>query len=103
MAKRKAKKAEQAPKAGTQEPPKPIEKAVLGLKLEVLRSIIGDLNGSAKLQKLLGNPPCEKIGIVAMNNDLKFMELPTVKLSGEDKLIFLTEMDALLRSRFVKK
>jgi len=62
-----------------------------------------ELDDNPKLQKVFGKPVCEKMGISAIGNNIVFMELPTVKLSAEDKATYLAEMDSVMRKRFGRK
>ena len=102
MASKKTKVTE-APSPPAKSAPQSGGKPIIGVKLSVLRSLMDEIDGNPKLQKVFGKPVCEKIGIAAIGNNIQFMELPTVKLSGEDKGTYLTEMNAIMRKRFGRK
>ncbi len=74
----------------------------VGIKLDLLRSVMDDLDLNKKLQGMFGSPVCSKLGIVAMGNDLKISEGGMVKLTESDKKIFLEELNGILKKRLAQ-
>ena len=74
----------------------------VGIRLDLLRSVMDDIDGSPKLKVMFGSPVCSKLGIVSMENDLKIAEGGLVKLSEADKKKFLDELNTILKKRLGK-
>lgn len=73
-----------------------------GMRLDILRRIMDDLDANDTLKELLGTPPTENIAIVAMDGELNLYEPGMVKLTDEQKKSFVAEVDAILKRRIAE-
>lgn len=76
-----------------------LKQPMVGIRLDIMRNIMDDLDASGKLRELFGDPVTKKLGIIAELNDLRITELNMVELSDEQKSMFLAELEAILVER----
>jgi hypothetical protein len=70
-------------------------KPVAGIRLDVLDSMIDDLNGSEALKNIFGTPVSRKLAIIS-ESDFGIFETKEVSLSDEKKLVFLKELNSII-------
>jgi len=76
-----------------------LDEPLVGIRLDILRKIMDDLDENPKLVKLFGSPVCSKLAVVPDVNDIWVTELNLVKLSGEQKKEFQGELSAIMQKR----
>ena len=73
-----------------------IEGPLAGLRLDILKDVITDLDGNPQLVSIFGEPVSSKLGIVAYLNDLRIVDAQLVELSEEQKQVFVAELEQTL-------
>jgi len=86
---------------GDKEQPGAVNSDRVGIYMDVLDSIISDLNDNAELQKVFGVPVSRGLVVVADNNDLRIEEAGKVPLTEEQKQKFLQVLDEVIRANSV--
>ena len=82
-------------------PPGGVNPDRVGIQMDVLDSIISDLNDSPELQKLFGVPVSRALVIVADSNDLRIEEGGRVALSEDQSKRFLEILDEVIRANAI--
>lgn len=73
----------------------------VGIFMDVLDSIISDLNDNTELQGIFGVPVSRGLVIVADNNDLRIEEGGKMQLSEDQQNTFLRVLDEVIRANSV--
>ena len=76
-----------------------LDEPLVGVRLDILRNIMDDLDASPKLKEMFGDPVCAKLGIVPNINDILIAELSLVELSDEQRQVFQVELSAIMQAR----
>ena len=82
------------------DPKKPM--GSVGIRLDVLRSVMDEIDSNDKLGAIFGSPVCSKLGIVAAGDDLLILEGADVKLTDEERKVFQRESKAAFESAMKK-
>ncbi|MFH1836432.1 MAG: hypothetical protein ABH851_09615 [Methanobacteriota archaeon] len=72
---------------------------MIGMRLDILRAVMDDLEANEKLKEIFGSPVCAKLGVIAEVNDLRITELKLIELSEEQENVFLGELEPILQKR----
>ena len=86
---------------GSREPSAPVNPDRVGIWMDVLDSIISDMNDNAELQKIFGVPVSRALVIVADSNDLRIEEGGRVPLTEEQQNTFLRILDEVIKANSV--
>ncbi len=73
------------------------------VQLDVLYSIISDLDSSPKVRAIFGEKPLSLLGAVAVSNDLRIVDLDRLELTDRQKKDFLEELNRIIDSHTVRK
>ncbi|MFH1788161.1 MAG: hypothetical protein ABH834_02125 [Candidatus Altiarchaeota archaeon] len=76
-----------------------LDEPLVGVRLDILRNIMDDLDASPKLKEIFGDPVCSKLGIVPNINDIMIAEFHLVELSDEQRQVFQAELSAIMQAR----
>ena len=68
----------------------------VGIRMDVLASIIEEMTNNESLKKIFGEPVAEKLVVVADNNDLRIEARGDIDLSEEDSETFLDILDDVI-------
>jgi len=72
---------------------------MIGMRLDILRAVMDDLDANEKLKEIFGSPVCAKLGVIAEVNDLRITELKLIELSQEQEKTFIRELEPILEKR----
>jgi len=70
--------------------------SVVGVRLDVLKKIVEDLDAQPRLREIFGEPVSAHLGLMALGNDLKFSELEVVELDEAKKKEFVDILREIL-------
>ncbi|MFH1722328.1 MAG: hypothetical protein ABH950_06975 [Candidatus Altiarchaeota archaeon] len=73
-----------------------IKHPMVGIRLDILRSIMDELDSNKNLQEIFKSPVCSKLGIVAEVNDLRFVEAGLVDTTDEQRKTVVKELDTII-------
>ena len=71
--------------------------------LNVISELIGELGANKKLKSIYGANVLEGIGLVAVGNDLRIIDLNEKNLGDEQKKELTKELQQVIRNRSSKK
>jgi hypothetical protein len=77
------------------------EKDRVGIRLDVLHSIIEDLNRDHELQTIFGSPVSKALVAVAEENDLRIEEGGIIDLAEEDTERFLEVLNRVIKANTI--
>ncbi|MBU0762377.1 MAG: hypothetical protein KKD39_05075 [Candidatus Altiarchaeota archaeon] len=72
------------------------------VELKVLSQILSELEQSKKIKAIFGQDPLTNLGIVAVSNDLRIIDIDKIKLSEEQKKAFLDELNQIISSHMAR-
>jgi len=78
-----------------------LEQPPVGIRLDILRGIMDDLDANERLQGIFGSPVTGKMAVIADVNDLDIADAGFVDLTDEQQQTFRSELQAILKKRIV--
>lgn len=69
----------------------------VGIRMDVMKDIISDLNDNPELQKIFGTPVSKYLVVVADNNDLRLEDGGVSNLSEENQNTFLGVLEKIIK------
>jgi hypothetical protein len=78
-----------------------IEKERVGIRIDVLHSIIEDLNDDMELQRIFGSPVSKALIAVADDNDLRIEEGGVMDLTNEETEKFLEILNKIIKKNTI--
>lgn len=68
----------------------------VGIRMDVLKNILRDLNAHARLQQIFGVPVSAALAVVADGNDLRIEISPRVAVGRAEQKEFLRALDQVI-------
>ncbi len=78
-----------------------IDKERVGIRIDVLHSIIEDLNNDPELQMMFGSPVSKALVAVADDNDLRIEEGGIIDLKEEETEKFLEILNKIIKKNTI--
>lgn len=72
------------------------EKLVVGIRLDVLRSILDDIDSNKKLKGIFGSPVGAKMGIIPIDQDFLISDLKMTPLTDQQKNTVKAEVSEIM-------
>ena len=79
-----------------------IETPMMGIKFNILRKIMDELESDSKVGEILGENPSTKLGIVANLNDLKIIDTQEVEMSEDGKVQLAATITEILEKNLAE-
>jgi len=76
-------------------------KPVAGIRLDILVQLISELDSNPQLQQIFGSPVSSKLALISAS-DFGIFETKEVKLTEEQKIIFLKTLHEILQTYKIK-
>lgn len=76
-----------------------IDKERVGIRLDVLKDIVSEIDNNVELQKIFGSPVSQRLFAVAEDGDFRIEEAGAVSLSEEEAKKFLKILNGIIKTK----